>query len=133
MSFKIGVNAIVVRDGKLLLGQRLNCYGAGSWGLPGGHLHVGEKIQDGIKREMMEETGMEVTTMQFNNVVNQPVSDGHYMQFGFVVQATGEPVLLEPEFCAEWRWFAFDNLPENIFVAHIEQIECYRDSNNFYE
>jgi len=38
--FHIGINVFVVRDKKLLLGKRKNVYGAGTWGLPGGHLEI---------------------------------------------------------------------------------------------
>jgi 8-oxo-dGTP pyrophosphatase MutT (NUDIX family) len=33
---------------------------AGEWDLPGGHVHIGESLKDGLKREVEEETGLEI-------------------------------------------------------------------------
>lgn len=133
MSFKIGANAIIVREYKLLLGQRINCFGSGTWGLPGGHLNEGEKIADAVKRELLEETGLTAHKVVLKNIVNQPANNGHYIQFGFEVEASGEPQLLEPELCAEWRWFEISDLPENIFAPHIDQIQLYLQGKYFLE
>ena len=45
-SFPIGINVIVVRDKKILLGKRKNSYGEGTWALPGGHLEEGEGMEE---------------------------------------------------------------------------------------
>jgi ADP-ribose pyrophosphatase YjhB (NUDIX family) len=64
MDRRISVRAIVVHEGKLLC-ARLNHYNAGAkeisdyWCLPGGGLDPGEGLVDGVKREMLEETGIE--------------------------------------------------------------------------
>lgn len=65
MDRRISVRAIVVHEGKLLC-ARLNHYNAagtkevtGYWCLPGGGLEPGEGLVDGMRREMLEETGIE--------------------------------------------------------------------------
>lgn len=50
-SIHIGVNVILKKDDKILLGKRINIAGHGMWGVPGGHLEPGESITDGAKRE----------------------------------------------------------------------------------
>lgn len=129
-SFHIGVNLFLVRDGKLLLGQRKNCFGEGDWGLPGGHLEFGENMQEGVRRELREETGLEIGAMRFSNLVNCPSGGKHYLQIGFIAdEVTGEPEIKEPDRCAEWRWFSFDALPTNIFVAHQKQVQAFLAGN----
>ena len=125
--FCIGVNTIVVRDGKLLLGMRKNCYGAGTWALPGGHLEQGEGLAEGAARELLEETGMIPEKMEFTNIVNNPQEESrHYIQIGFEAIGTiGEPENKEPDRCEEWRWFDMSKLPENVFPNHKEQIELF--------
>ncbi len=57
---KVGVAAIIIRDGKVLVGRRVGAHGHGTWSFPGGHLEFGEEAEQGIAREVKEETGMDV-------------------------------------------------------------------------
>jgi len=127
--FNVGVNVFVVRDKKLLLGKRKNIYGAGSWGLPGGHLEYGESMKDAAARELEEETGLKSIKFEFVGLINDVREDEHYLQVGFLVKEVGngkEPALKEPERCEEWKWFDSDNLPKEIFVGHAQQIETFK-------
>ncbi len=56
----VGVGAVVVRDGKALIVKRAHEPRKGQWSLPGGHLHLGESLADGARREVKEETGLDV-------------------------------------------------------------------------
>lgn len=119
-SFQIGVNVIVVRDGSVLLGLRTNCFGAGTWGLPGGHLELGESLASAAARELMEETGLAAGGYRLVCLSNTGLSGGdHYLQTAFVAQqAVGEPAIREPDRCAEWRYFPLDALPDRLFASH---------------
>lgn len=131
--FHVGANVFVVKDGKLLLGKRKNVYGAGSWGLPGGHLEYKESMKVAAKRELKEETGLSATDFEFVNLVNDTRHDEHYLQVGFLAKDvdSGEPVLKEPERCEEWKWFDLNDLPEPIFVSHKKQIESFKNKKYF--
>ncbi|MCX6757712.1 MAG: NUDIX domain-containing protein [Candidatus Nomurabacteria bacterium] len=134
LQINIGINIIIVRDNKLLLGKRKGAFGAGDWGLPGGHLEQNEKLQDAAARELFEETGMKADKFIFENLVNQPRIENHYMQIGFIAEGVkGEPQLLEPDRCEEWRWFDLENLPENVFRSHRDQINLFKKRENFTE
>lgn len=54
---KLGVSASIWRDGKVLLVQRAKPP-VGIWAFPGGHVEPGEKLEEAVARELMEETGM---------------------------------------------------------------------------
>jgi 8-oxo-dGTP diphosphatase len=56
----VGVGAVIVQDGKVVLIKRRFEPLAGQWSLPGGTLEVGETLEAGVAREMLEETGLEV-------------------------------------------------------------------------
>jgi len=129
--FHIGTNVFVVKNNKLLLGKRKNIYGAGTWGLPGGHLETGEAMKDSAARELMEETGLTGELFEFSNMVNDRSRGEHYIQVGFIAKnVNGEPKLREPDRCEEWGWFEFNNLPE-LFPAHAKQIENFFKNVNF--
>jgi len=116
---KIGVGTFVIRNGKILLGKRIGADGAGSWGLPGGKLDTGERIEACARREVLEETGLELAEL-----VPCGFSDDVFAETGrhwvTVYLAThcpeGDVQNLEPEFCECWQWFALDNLPRPLFL-----------------
>ncbi len=56
----VGVGAVIVDDGRVVLIRRRYEPLAGQWSLPGGKLELGETLEDGTAREMLEETGLVV-------------------------------------------------------------------------
>ena len=57
----VGVGAVVVRDGRALIVKRAHEPRKGEWSLPGGLLELGESLQDAARREIKEETHLDVT------------------------------------------------------------------------
>ena len=56
----VGIGAVVIRDGKVLLIRRGVAQGRGLWAVPGGSLELGETLQQGAEREILEETGITI-------------------------------------------------------------------------
>jgi 8-oxo-dGTP pyrophosphatase MutT (NUDIX family) len=54
----VGVLALIERDGELLMERRSDC---GRWGFVGGAVEVEESLEDALRREVLEETGLVVT------------------------------------------------------------------------
>lgn len=54
----VGVGAVIVDGGRVVLVKRRHEPLAGRWSLPGGSLEVGETLETGVAREMLEETGL---------------------------------------------------------------------------
>lgn len=57
----VGVGAVVIKDGKVLLIRRGIPPSEGLWAIPGGHVELGETLQETAEREILEETGVIVT------------------------------------------------------------------------
>jgi 8-oxo-dGTP diphosphatase len=56
----VGVGAVIVRDGRALIVKRAHEPRKGEWSLPGGLLELGESLQDAVRREIKEETSLDV-------------------------------------------------------------------------
>jgi 8-oxo-dGTP diphosphatase len=56
----VGVGAVVIKGGKVLLVKRGIAPSKGMWAIPGGSLKLGETLQEGAEREILEETGVVV-------------------------------------------------------------------------
>ena len=95
----VGVGAVVVRTGRALIIRRAHEPRKGEWSLPGGHLELGESLIDAVRREVKEETGLDVhpgpIIETFDRVHRDP--DGrirfHFVIVDFVCEApSGEAV-----------------------------------------
>jgi len=117
---KVGVGVIVVKDGKVLLGKRKGAHGEGTWAFPGGHLEFFETLEDCAKREVLEETGIEVRNLQKFTYTNDvfPIEQKHYITcFVKADYASGDVRVIEPDKCEEWKWFSWGEFPEPIFTS----------------
>jgi 8-oxo-dGTP diphosphatase len=128
---QVGCELFIRKGNSILLGKRKNCYGAGTWGLPGGHLEFNERLVDAACREALEELGLELQPEQLTiiSVVDdlQPENNIHYVHVSFeVAGASLQHRRMEPERCEEWRYFPLDALPEDTFPYHRASIENYR-------
>jgi len=117
---RVGVAVVIIRDGKILLGERIGAHGANTWATPGGHLEMGEEIAACAIRETLEETGLkvsEVSQLGFSNDVFNPLNK-HYVTLYVVANGVeGEPEIMEPNKCLCWQWFGLDDLPEPLFLS----------------
>lgn len=115
---RVGVGVILVRDGRVLLGERAGSHGAGTWALPGGHLEFGETVEACAAREALEETGLEIEGITRAPWSNDLVDGArHYVTLFVVANAPrGEAVVLEPGKCRGWQWFAWSDLPSPLFA-----------------
>ena len=59
----VGVGGVVIEDGRALLIKRGSEPLLGQWSIPGGTLELGESLQQGVARELLEETGLEVEVL----------------------------------------------------------------------
>jgi 8-oxo-dGTP diphosphatase len=115
---RVGVGVVVVRDGRVLVGRRRGSHGGGTWALPGGHLEFGESVEDCARREVREETGLEIADLRPGPYASTLFEDeGRHAVTLFVVAAWagGEATLREPDKCAAWLWRTWDDLPEPLF------------------
>lgn len=116
---RIGVGVILMRAGRVLLGERSGAHGAGSWALPGGHLEFGECVEDCARRETLEETGLTLLNLRRGPWSNDifEAEGRHYVTLFMLADAgPGEPQRLEPAKCRGWQWHEWSALPQPLFA-----------------
>jgi 8-oxo-dGTP diphosphatase len=116
---RVGIGILLVKQGKILLGQRKGSHGAGEYSLPGGHLEAGESFEDCVLRELAEEVGsqIKIKNVRFLCVTNlRKYMPKHYVDIGMAADwVSGEPKQMEPEKNSGWAWYDIDNLPSPLF------------------
>jgi 8-oxo-dGTP diphosphatase len=103
----IGVAVIVIKNGKVLLGKRKNSHGDGTWAFPGGHLEFNESIKNCARREIFEETGIQIKNLRYGPYTNDifEKEGKHYVTlFVLADYAAGVPTVKEPQKCEKWQW-----------------------------
>src|SRR5262245_11962873 len=83
---RVGIQCLVVREGKILLGQRRHSFGEGSWGLPGGQLEQGESIYQAATRELLEETGLLALQWRVAVLGDAVLENNFHIQIGLLIE-----------------------------------------------
>ncbi len=117
-SFTVSAAAIITnREGKVLLLDHVIRPKSG-WGLPGGFLDHGEQPEEGIRREIMEETRLEL----FNLKMFRVRTLGSHIEILFRASTNGSPELDGQEIQG-FGWFQARELPEKMNDAQKDLIE----------
>jgi len=95
--------------GRVLLGRRAFDPGAGRWDLPGGFLHEDEDPVDALRREIREETALELEPPDFLGFWLEPYDSRIVLCLAWTARVTGEPRAGDD--LVELRWFEPDELP----------------------
>ena len=91
----VGVGAVIVDRGRVVLIKRRFEPLAGQWSLPGGAVDVGETLVECVAREMLEETGLVVEVGPVVEVFDRIIRDGdgrvqfHYVLVDYLCRPTG--------------------------------------------
>lgn len=111
----LGVGAVLFQDDKVLLIERGKEPLKGWWTLPGGLVETGERLECAVRREVMEETGLEVrpeaSVAIFERIM--PDIEGrtefHYVIVDYLCECTGGRLAAASDVAAA-RWVALDRL-----------------------
>lgn len=122
------VQALVERDGKLLLARRAIEPQRGMWDLPGGILEEGEHPRDGLRRELKEETGLDVEIGAFVDAWLDQYDGRVVLGLTYDATPTGGDERAADD-VAELHWFAPSELPraeEFAFPSHPQVLSLWR-------
>lgn len=124
---RVGANAVIFDEqGRVLLTKRQD---NGLWCLPGGHMDLGETIQETVIRETEEETGLKVVVERLVGIYSMPYPGYVYknpkkqiLVVTFICRPIGGSLRLTDE-TSDVRYFALDGLPADMLPGHERRIK----------
>jgi 8-oxo-dGTP diphosphatase len=117
----LGVGAVILDGDNVLLVHRANEPFQGWWSLPGGVVETGELLKDAVRREMREETGLEVEPLSIVEVFESIRPTHHFVVIDFLCRVIGG-VLSAGSDAASAQWFPLLELPAKLTTGAAEVI-----------
>jgi 8-oxo-dGTP diphosphatase len=117
----VGIGAIIFRRGKILLIERGKEPLIGYWSLPGGALETGELLKDGLRREVLEETGLIVEPGELFEIFERIMPDKkgrpeyHYVLHDYVCEVKGGKLAAASD-CSNAAWVSRRNLKDYVLT-----------------
>jgi 8-oxo-dGTP diphosphatase len=123
----VGVGAVIVDRDRVLLVRRATEPLKGEWSVPGGMLELGERLRDGLRREVLEETGLHVEPGDVLDLFDSIFRDEHgHTQYHYVlIDYLCHPIsgkALAGSDVSEVRWVQEKDLAEMGLRDSIEQV-----------
>lgn len=113
---RVGVGAIVIHEGRVLLVRRGRAPALGLWSVPGGLVELGETTVDAARREVEEETGLDVRIAGLVGVVDRVTCDAdgrvryHWVLVDYLAYPQSNDTITAGSDAAEVRWVTIDEV-----------------------
>ena len=133
---RVGIGVILInKEEKILIGKRCGSH-ACKYSISSGHLDVGETFEQAAKKEIKEETDLDIRFPKViavtNNLDTYKEEGLHYISIALLVKKySGKLKIMEPSKCEEWLWVNPRKLPQPHFDASYLAVQCYLESK-FY-
>jgi mutator protein MutT len=125
----VGVGAIIIRNGEILLEKRKYDPEKGKWSIPGGLVELGENIAETVVREVKEETGLDVENPELVDVVDNIIRDEngeikyHFVIVDYLVKVKGGEAKAQSD-AEELRW---------VPLGEVEKYDLIRTFKAFFQ
>jgi len=134
----LGVGALIIENGRILLVERGGEPLKGYWSLPGGAVETGERLEAAMRREVREETGLEVEVLCLLEIFERIMLDDagrpeyHYVLMDYLCHPAGG-TLCAADDASKVAWFApheLDCLPitegtPNVIAKAFAYLDCF--------
>lgn len=135
--FRVVLTGIITYNGKILLGKKEQKKGhpiSNQWHLPGGHIDYGEKTNEAIKRELKEETGLNVDVHQLLDAIQIQYQDDRTPVFRIFYHCEASSSNADAgDDLTEVKWISPENLYDELGEYETEKIGENSNINRFVE
>ncbi|MCK4589387.1 MAG: NUDIX domain-containing protein [Nanoarchaeota archaeon] len=131
MNFALATKAFIIKDNKLLLVKRQphDIQNPNIWELPGGRLNPGENPHQGLKREIKEETNLDIKINQPLNIQHFTRKDGQIItMIIFVCQALTNEIKLSSEHAAH-QWVPLKQAKDHLAEFFHKEVDIFSNLN----
>ena len=114
---RVGVGAVVLHRGNVLLVRRGGQPSSGKWSLPGGLVELGETTVEAVRREIKEECGIDIRVLGLAGVIDRVTRDAagrvryHYVLVDYLAETDTEAVVAGTD-AAECCWVEVERVGE---------------------
>ena len=136
VTFPVAVYLILIEDNKILLQQRAGTnYMNGYYGVPSGHVEMGEGCLNALVRETKEEIGVDIKKedLILKYTLNHVSNREYICLFYTVSKYNGIPKIMEPHKCTDLSFFDLNNLPTNIVPELKKYLNDVANGENYGE
>ena len=119
----VSIDAVIVKNGQILLIQRGVEPNKGFWGTPGGYVGWDESAEETVTREVKEETSLDVKKVKLVKVSSDPKRHPkQVINLVYLVEVNDGDVKYGDD-ALDVKWFLVENLPEKLALDHRQNIE----------
>ena len=116
----VSVDAVILINGSLLLFKRKINPAAGQWWFVGGRINKGESFEEALRREVKEETGLEISSFRFINVYSRFLPERHDITLAYLCKCKDGKIELNDEH-SEYK--LFKELPNGLHPYVLETLQ----------
>jgi 8-oxo-dGTP diphosphatase len=135
--FRTVLKALITNRGDILIGKKKEKTGhpiSGEWHILGGHLEKGEEVEEALKREVKEETGLDVKIHQVIDVMSFSWKDEENDSIQIVFHCETEKRTEEAkDDLEELKWVSPTEITDYIHTEEAERLENRQEQSNFLQ
>jgi len=119
----VSIDAVIIKDNQVLLIQRGVEPDKGYWGTPGGYVGWDESTQDSVKREVKEETNLDVLETKLVGVYSSPTRHPKQVINLVYLVTVSDNKAKQGDDALDIKWFSLNELPDQMALDHKQNIE----------